>query len=77
MICNGRVIISDSKFSPATWAKIKSSGITVESGNVTIERSKFENLDIGLKLNEGTKNAVLHGLIFWIVSLEYKVVEAI
>ncbi len=56
LICNGSVIISDSKFSPASWAKIKSSGITVESGKVTIERSKFENLNVGLKLNEGTKN---------------------
>ena len=59
LICNGSVNISDSRFSPASWAKSKSSSITVETGNVVVERSKFEKMDVGIKINEGVNNCLI------------------
>ena len=53
-ICKGIVSISDSKFSPTSWAKYNINGITLDSGKLTIERSTFENLYIGLQINEGS-----------------------
>jgi hypothetical protein len=55
-ICSGILHISDSKFSPASWAKSKSSSLTLKTGKITMERSLFERMNVGLNLLEGTKN---------------------
>ncbi len=55
-ILNAITHISDSKFSPASWAKSKSSSVTFETGNITVERSIFEKMDVGLNFNESTKH---------------------
>ena len=56
LIVNGYLAISNSKFSPLSWAKSKSSNINLETGRLKIYGSTFEKLDVGLKLNEETNH---------------------
>jgi hypothetical protein len=59
LIFNGSVAIADSKFSPLSWAKSKSSNIRLEIGNIQIERCEFDKLDVGVILNEKTNNCII------------------